>query len=295
VEEEDLMFIKRAQTIDDKRLTELIDESQDLQVDAMRIATQSIPDLRDLANDRRHDERQPAVRELTLVGADEDVEAGSRWGSRAAAGGAFGVLLAGILAKSAAADKPLDIQILQTASSLERLAVNTYGAALGLDFIKNGNATIVAFATKTMSQHDQHRMAFQAQTTALGGTPQDQPNPKFQAVVTAALPSLKTPADVVTLAMSLEKVATDSYLTYLGKLEDKQTLTLFGSVMGVECQHLATLRAVGALLAGGGEALIAIPTNLAKLPAAAGSVAFPDAIEKTDPALLADPSTGAVK
>ena len=49
-----------------------------------------------------------------------------------------------------------------------------------------------------------------------------------------------------------------------------------GSVMGVEAQHLAVLRAVGALLSGGGEALIAIPTDLAALPAAAGSVGYPE-------------------
>ena len=65
--------------------------------------------------------------------------------------------------------------------------------------------------------------------------------------------------------------------------------------MGVECQHLAVLRAVGALLAGGdaGAALIAIPTDVAKLPAAAGSVAFPKPFEPTD--LASPPQEGAVK
>ena len=46
--------------------------------------------------------------------------------------------------------------------------------------------------------------------------------------------------------------------------------------MGVEAQHVAVLRAVQALLAGGDSKLAALPpTPLAALPAAAGSVGFP--------------------
>ena len=77
-------------------------------------------------------------------------------------------------------------------------------------------------------------------------------------------------------------------------LDDTDVTALFASVMGVECQHLAVLRAVGALLAGGdaGSALIAIPTDVASLPAAAGSVAFPDAIPPVD--MASPPAEGAV-
>ena len=48
--------------IDETLLSELIEESQDQQVDAMRQMTTLVPDLRDLANDRRHD---------TLITPDE--------------------------------------------------------------------------------------------------------------------------------------------------------------------------------------------------------------------------------
>lgn len=96
---------------------------------------------------------------------------------------------------------------------------------------------------------------------------------------------------MVKLASSLEKVATDTYLVNLTLLTDMTSKEIMGSVMGVECQHLATLRAVGALLAGGAPQLIKIPigSDLGKLPAAAGSVAFPNTLEQTDPALLAAP------
>ena len=65
------------------------------------------------------------------------------------------------------------------------------------------------------------------------------------------------------------------------------------TVMGVETQHLAVLRAVKALLEGGGADLIKIPTDVAKLPAAAGSVAFDS--PTYEPSMASPPEEGAVK
>jgi len=205
---------------------------------------------------------------------------------------AFGGVLAGIVATPASADEALDIQILQTASSLEILAVATYGAALKLPFI-SGNKTVAAFASMTMKQHGEHNLAFQAQAKALGGKAQTMPNAKYLKVVNDTKPMLTDAAKVVTLATALETVATETYLKNLSLLGDTTTKTIFATVMGVETQHLATLRAVGALLAANMPELIAIPTNLAKLPAAAGSVAFPQPFEPTT--MASPPAEGAVK
>ncbi len=67
------------------------------------------------------------------------------------------------------------------------------------------------------------------------------------------------------------------------------------SVMGVEVQHLAIRRAVSALLKGSAPQLIKIPigADLAKLPHAGGSVAFPEAFTEIGP--VAEPESGAVK
>ena len=97
----------------------------------------------------------------------------------------------------------------------------------------------------------------------------------------------------MTLAASLEQVATETYLSDLAQLSDTKTKEIMASVMGVECQHLAVLRAVDALLAGGAEKLIAIPTDVNALPAAAGSVAFPDAFQGVT--MASPPQEGAVK
>jgi hypothetical protein len=287
-------------SIDERALRELVVESEDLHGDAMRDARAVQPDLVELGASRRgrpvdldrvHQYETDRRRIMRNGGFGMGALA-----ARGLLGTAFGAAIMNILNPTAAgaqaSGSDVDVQILQTASSLEVLAVATYEAALGLPFIRNGNAVVKTFAMTTMDQHDQHREAFQAQTESLGGDIQDQPNPPNQQVVDDALPTLQQPIDVVNLAATLEEVATDTYLANLSLLGDSETRGLMGSVMGVECQHLATLRAVGALLDGGGEALIAIPTMVAQLPAAAGSVAFPQPFE--EPNMAEPPESGAV-
>jgi len=285
-------------TIDDRRLDELIVESKDLQVDAMRNSASRLADVRDFAHeagDRRPDPEQLARFNQARVKTADRVRSEMGLGTKLVAGGLIGGALATVLGSPASADAALDIQILQTASSLERLAINTYGAALALPFIADGNATVVAFAETTRMQHDEHRKAFQALTETMGGAVQDFPNPVFQQVVNEAVPTLTGPLEVVVLAAALEKVATDTYLMDLQLFEDKTAMALMGSVMGVESQHLAVLRAVQALLEAELPDLIAIPTDLAALPAAAGSASFPEPYETIDEELIAQPESGAVQ
>jgi hypothetical protein len=288
-------------SIDERALRELVVESEDLHADAMRDARAVQPDLAELGASRRgrpvdldrvqqyHSNRRRIMRNGGFgMGA---------LAARGLLGTAFGAAITSLLNPSTAGAQEgggdVDVQILQTASSLEVLAVATYEAALGLPFIRNGNPVVKTFAMTTKDQHDEHRQAFQAQTETLGGEAQDQPNPPNQQVVDDALPTLRQPIDVVNLAATLEEVATDTYLANLGLLEDADTRGLMGSVMGVECQHLATLRAVGALLDGGAAELIAIPTMVDQLPAAAGSVAFPEPFEA--PNMAEPPESGAVQ
>lgn len=279
--------------VDTEAFKSLIEESQDLHTDAMREAKGRLPDLADVREESRKEEIDPA--ELVQVNAtratlSETVT--NRWRTGALAGG-LGALIAAVVASPASANQKTDVQIVQTASSLEILAVATYAAALGLPFIASGNPVVKAFAQTTMDQHDEHRQAFQAQTKQLGGKIQKNPNPKYAPIVEAAKPTLKTPLDVVNLAATLEEVATETYLANLGLLQNARTKALMASVMGVETQHLATLRAVGALLGANAPQLIAIPVDAAALPAVAGSVAFPDAIQNTDKA--SPPAEGAIR
>jgi hypothetical protein len=209
-------------------------------------------------------------------------------------GGGIGGLLTGSLVTAARADTALDIQILQTASSLEVLALGAYDAVLGTG---SGLAALSAFATEARRRHDGHKRAFQSQTTALGGRVQEAPNPKFQPMVVGA--DLTTPAKVVEALARLERVAADTYLVNLPVLEDSRARTLMAGVMAVTAQHLATLRLIGLLLGGGSPQLVSIPfplKDLLRLPTDAGSVATPDARHTVaGPELIAEPASGAVR
>ena len=289
--------------IDDRQLKELIVESEDLQVDALRDVKRTLPDLAEIGKSRRG---QPV--DVDRVNAFNDGRrrllrnGGMGLGAlsaRGLLGGAFGATLLGIVAKPAHAQEDLTVQILQTAASLENLAVATYEAALGLPFFDQ-NATVVAFAQTTMEQHGEHADAFNAQAETLGGQAQTEVNPVYNQVVQDALPGLTGYGPVVDLAAQLETVATQTYVSNVMMLDDVTAKELFASIMGVEAQHLATLRAVGALLDANAPELITVEStdgavDVAALPAAAGSVAFPDPFLRPEPANVAAPDSGDVE
>lgn len=108
-------------------------------------------------------------------------------------------------------------------------------------------------------------------------------------MVQAAVPGLTGPAQVVALALELEQGAAETYVADTAALSDTNARKLTASVMGVEAQHASVLLAVQALLAAGAPQLITLsPTDVASLPAASGSVGFPNVFFPTD---MARPAT----
>ncbi len=226
-----------------------------------------------------------------------------RRGLLKAGGLGLGVLLSGgilrrPLASAVAALGPrsaepaIEVQLFQTAASLENLAISTYAAALELPFVQE-NATVVHFIETTMQQHTEHLALFNAQAEDLGGARQEAPHPRYSQIVDASLPTLADAAGVVALAATLEEAATDTYIYNLAVLRDPTMRTLMARVMGVESQHLAVLQTFGALIAAGVPELVAIPTDVSALPMAIGSAAFPRALEITNFASV--PAEGAVR
>lgn len=288
--------------IDERAFRELLTESNDLHLDAQRQAATSLEEFVAIGELRRRDGAelsQPGVLRLAQYNASRRaILAGGgatslAWLTRGLFVGGVGSALSTLFASPAHADEALDVQILQTAVSLELLAIVTYAAALELPFIANGNPVVKAFAETTMKQHTEHAAAFNAQAKALGGGEQSTTNPKYTPIVEAAKPTLEGPGDVVMLAIALETVATQTYVKNASLLADSPTKLLMASVSGVEAQHLSTLRAVAGLLLAGKPELIAIPTVPDELPAAAGSGSFPRPFEGT--AMASPPEEGAVK
>ncbi|MFE9423707.1 ferritin-like domain-containing protein [Kitasatospora sp. NPDC006697] len=264
--------------IDTRLLEDLTEQSQDLNSDALRITRGALTDF--------GQELEPVQRRWWQRGG---LIAGVA-GTAALLGGSRAFADSSPSPSGSMAD---DIMALQTAASIENLAVSVYQTAAGLPFIKDGNKTVAAFIAKTTQQHQAHAQAFNAAATQAGGQAQNNPDPKYKAVVDQALPTIQGPADVVKLAITLEDVAAQTYTKNVSQVSDAQLRKLFASVAPVEAQHRATLLAVQALLAGNAADLITIPVDPAKLPAAAGSVGFPDAFYKTDNA--SPISEGAVK
>ena len=253
---------------------------------------------------------------MTRVAADLDADRRSALrslgrGVGLLASGCLGGMVSGLLAArpvaATAADAALDIQMLQTASSLETLLIGLYGDALGTGPL-GANApsaialatmtdttardTLVRLLTETQAQHREHRLAFQTITTALGGKDQNDPNPKYVSGVAAA--DVSSPLRLVDYAAVLEKILTDTYVVDLTQVENVKAKETLAGVMAVEAQHLAVLRTVGALLRAGTPQFLKIPfgTDLVNLPATLATIVFPDAREEI--ASTAEPESGAV-
>lgn len=272
---------------DDARLRELLEQSRDLHSDAMATTHVELDELVELAHGDPWNDVDPTTRRATLLRGLPTS------GVLAAAG--LGAAMAALVASPAFADKTMDVQMLQTAASIENLAVATYDTAMSLDFIggASANSVVKAFVEKTKEQHSQHAAAFNAAATRLGGKAQVQADPVLLGVVNKAKPSLTGAAQVVDLAIELEDGAAQTYVANTSAYANKNARSVAASIMGVEAQHVAILNAVKALLAGGAADLISLPPDAAKLPAAAGSVGFPTAFYPTTQARPAN--EGAVK
>lgn len=290
-------------TADPGALAELLEASQDLQADALRPTHDALDELVERSHetppDGPHGADDAANRAFHEAHRRSLHTSLSRTTFLGAAGG---VALVGVLASAASAQSSRDVQLLQTAASIENLAVATYKTALTLPYIGGSaaNPVVTKFAQVTMGQHAQHADAFNAAAKHLGGKAQHKPDPAFVPMVNKAVAGLagvsaaQGALGVVGLAMDLENVAAETYVKDTVLAKSGTNKALFASIMGIEAQHVSVLLAVQALLMAGAPQLISLaPGTAASLPAAAGSVGFPDAFYKSD--MAAPAKQGAVQ
>ena len=130
-----------------------------------------------------------------------------------------------------------DVILLRTAASLERNALATYDAAVGL---LSGAARDVARTFR--SHHEAHAMALDAQVTKLGGQPFTAPNPVVaDKVLTPALLLVKTDRDALQLAHALENVAAHTYQLLVPILSVPALRGVVMSIGSVEARHATVL------------------------------------------------------
>jgi Ferritin-like domain len=276
-------------TGDSRALSELLEESQDLQADALRPTRGALDEIVECG----HGSGGIDVEANRAFHTEHSRALASSFSKATLLGAAGGAALVGVLASAAGAASSTDVQILQTAASIENLAVGTYKTALTLPYIGGSaaNPVITKFAQVTMGQHVQHADAFNAAAKSLGGKVQDKPDPAFVPVVNKAVASLSGASaaqgalGVVGLAMELENIAAETYIKDTVLATKTTNKALFASVMGIEAQHVSVLLAVQALMMAGAPQLISLaPGTAAALPAAAGSVGFPHAFYPTNSA-----------
>jgi hypothetical protein len=174
----------------------------------------------------------------------------------------------------------LDAQMLQTAASLENLAVLGYGAAARLTGVRNGDPLLSGFLARTRAQHEAHAGAFNAAVALAGGKPQHAPDPRYAGPVRQALASLTGVASVVSLLEALEDTKAQTYVRY-ASLASPGLRSMFVSVAAVEAGHRAYLLATLKLLSVGAGGLAGGPERLAELPGVVGDSCCPQAFYPT--------------
>ena len=150
--------------------------------------------------------------------------------------GAAVALLAGrdALAKKAGPTKAGDVQILNSAlgSELEAIAAYQVGAESGLL-----QKPVLALAVQFQGHHKAHADVLAGTVRQLGGKPVEA-RPKYDFPVD----KLKTQADVLQFAASLEKGAVSAYLGAVPLFADRQLSRAAASILGDEAMHWAILR-----------------------------------------------------
>ena len=140
---------------------------------------------------------------------------------------------------TAANSGDLDLTLARTAASLEKLAVDTYGAAGALIT----TPAVVAAATMFAGHHQMHLDALNGVITGAGGKAITQMNQAvYDALVKPAITAAKTEADAVMLALALEEAAAQTYVFAGGTLSTPALRSTIMTIGGVEARHAAVLR-----------------------------------------------------
>ncbi|MFN2568790.1 MAG: ferritin-like domain-containing protein [Candidatus Dormibacteria bacterium] len=169
-----------------------------------------------------------------------------------------------------------DVQMLQTAASLENLAVAVYTNPTAQQLIAAiGNHVLVGFVTKTVEQHTDHAKAFNAAAVALGGGQQmNLDRAVFDTVVSPALARISGPVGIIQLALTLEDAAAQTYVRFAGEVGDGRALQPLAAIAAVEAEHTGVLRILQVLLeAGVSGATATLLPDLASIPGGAVSEA----------------------
>jgi hypothetical protein len=141
-----------------------------------------------------------------------------------------------------------DLAVVALAASLENLAVDTYNS--GISAAQAGKLgsvppAVVTFAQTAMSQHKDHAAAWNAVLTGAGKSPVTGVDMTVKTgVVDPAFAQVNDVTGLAKLALELENVAAQTYLSAIGAVTSPAGIKTAASIEPVELQHAAILNFV---------------------------------------------------
>ncbi|MGH9164146.1 MAG: ferritin-like domain-containing protein, partial [Acidimicrobiales bacterium] len=137
-----------------------------------------------------------------------------------------------------------DLAVAKLAASLEALAVDTYTKALSAATSGALGAVppaVATFVTTAKGQHEEHLAAWNKVIKGAGEPEVTEPNATLAPVVAQKLGAAKTIGDAAVLALLLEQIAAQTYLSAIPTLKSKDAVKQAAQIQIVDQQHQAVL------------------------------------------------------
>jgi hypothetical protein len=187
----------------------------------------------------------------------------------------------GEASSDASPEASLDVQVLQTAASLENLAVAAYTSAGRMPFAATGGNGLPALISRNLAHHKAHARSFNQAVAKAGGAPQHAADPRYAASVVEALDGMTDPSSLASLLNQLEGIIAQTCTRYASLAAGGDLRTLFVNVASVEAQHSAELLIVRTLFDDGYSGPGGTAAAVRAVPAAVGAVCIPEAAYPT--------------
>ncbi|HUR78611.1 MAG TPA: ferritin-like domain-containing protein [Acidimicrobiales bacterium] len=137
-----------------------------------------------------------------------------------------------------------DADIAKLAAGLEVLAVGTYKAALDAATAGKLGAVppaVATFAKTALAHHEKALSTWNGVLTGAGATAVTTPPADLKATVDSQFAKVTDSVGVAKLALMLEQIAADTYLSAVPKLKDKTAITTAGTFQTLDQEHVAIL------------------------------------------------------
>lgn len=134
---------------------------------------------------------------------------------------------------------PSDISILQTATTLEVLAIEVYKRAIDAGLLTT--ADVIEAAELLVEHHQEHQSLFAGETSKLDGKVASGVNESLQDRVAEQVAAMAAEADVLRVALDIERALAATYQANTAAVVNPSLRVPLMSVGGVEARHVTVI------------------------------------------------------